>query len=203
MSEEEVSKRLQDLFRSKDAPELTDAEIEAFISTASEVPPGTGERVRAKFVRKVLEKLHPQPIHRVDEPLPFGRWLERERQKARLSREDIAVAVGKDELFIARIETEDILPWQLKPAEAASLIDLFRLEPEALKQLIIVSYAAIEGRKDAEIIASRSREGQLSKKMGGHVKQASDLRQAPNAYPKELSDAINSWLNKINEEVRR
>jgi hypothetical protein len=33
MSEEDASRLLQDLFRSKDAPDLTDSEVEAFLST--------------------------------------------------------------------------------------------------------------------------------------------------------------------------
>jgi transcriptional regulator with XRE-family HTH domain len=135
--------------------------------------------------------------------LPFGKWLEQERKKARLSREDIAVAAGKDESFIAQIETEDILLWQLKPAEAASLITLFRLEPEALKQLIKASYALGEDCKDAEIISSHSSEGHLSKEKGGHIKQASDLEQLRNADTQELNDEIRSWLNELSKEIRR
>lgn len=203
MSDEEISKLSRDLFRSKDAPELTDSEIEEFFSTPIESPPGLVEQVYAKFVAKVFADLHPTPVRSVREEIPLGRWIESVRKKARLTREGVATALGKDESFIERLETGDVLPWNLSEGEIADLANLFRIHKDAIPRLSKYSNIVNEGRAQLNFLAARSHSGRMSKQRRESVMRALDLWLAHNIAPTELSKEIIDWLDRVHEELVR
>jgi hypothetical protein len=149
MSDEDIIKLLKASLLSEDAPPLTDAEVDAFLSVPDKSSPATLKRMRKQFVSKVLEDLHPEPVRKVQRGLHFGSWVELTRESARLTRDAVGEALGKDRFYVERVEGEEILPWKLTPAKAADIVILFRLHIDGLTQLLSESLAAA---RDAEVI---------------------------------------------------
>jgi hypothetical protein len=202
VSDEEIRKLLQAALHSKDSPLLTESVVEALSSEAAEVPSGTVARAEARFVIKVLSKFYPEFVRQA-EKLPFGRWIGKVMENARLSRGMIATALGKDEAFIKLLETGDILPWELEPGEAADIISLFRIHIDAVIQLLAVSLAVSRTRARGEkMAAARAHKGRPSRERSESTKLAWDLYLAHKAPDTELSREILQWLVKVRDELR-
>jgi hypothetical protein len=198
-NDEEVSQFLKDFFLSEDAPELTDSDVDAFMSIPDHSPSGMPERVRAKFAAKILSDLHPNPVNRIKERWPFGRWIEAVRKKARLTREIIGAALGRDESFVEKLETGAVLPWALDTEEAIDIARLFRLEGEAMRQLVETSAAVHQAHERGVLVAARSHRGRSSKHREDSVRLALDLYLARNCGNPILSEAIMDWIGKLEE----
>lgn len=201
--DEELSQFLSDFFLSEDAPELTDSDVEMFMSTPDHSPSGMSERVRAKFTAKILGDLHPEPVQQIKERWPLGRWIEAVREKARLTRRDIGTALGKDDSFVEKLETGEILPWNLDTKEAIDLARLFRLAVKAMCQLVETSAIIHQEYIDGITVAARSHRGRMSKKRKDSMKLALDLYLARNSSQPVLDEKVLNWLGRLEEEFER
>lgn len=201
--DEEFSQFSSDSFLSEDAPELTDSEVELFMSAPDHTPPGMAERVHAKFVAKILGDLHPDLIQQIKERWPLGRWIEAIRKKARFTRGDIGVAIGKDESFVEKIETGEILPWELSPRDVAAIARLFRLSKKAMRQLVEGSAAVHQAYDQGISVAARSHRGRWSKERKDTMRQALDLYLARNSGNVALDKTVLDWLDTLEEEIER
>ena len=174
MAEDDPSKLLQAMLRSENGPPLNDAVVDAFLASATESPDNMIDRVRTRFVAKLLAEIYPHPIKHVEEKLSFGRWVEQARETARISRYDIGIAMGKNEPFIEAVETGTTQPWQMKASELASLVALFKLHINAISDLITCSLAISNVRLTGNVSA-RSHSGRMMSRRGSSTRRALDL----------------------------
>jgi transcriptional regulator with XRE-family HTH domain len=201
MSDEDFIELLKSSLRSEkdlQVPEGADS-----LSTVVECSPEEIESMHAGFVKKVFGELHREPIRHIEEKRPFGRWLETARERARLIREDIAMALSKDASFVQRLEEGETPPWELSFVDAADIVCLFRIHIEAVRYLVLISLAVSDARQQVEKIAARA-EGELqSKERTENLKKALDLAHAHRAGQAKPNEEINKWLKELREELQR
>jgi transcriptional regulator with XRE-family HTH domain len=148
---------LRESLLSEDSPPLTEQEAEILLSVPTKVKgsPAAIRKLRKSFVEKLFVNLHQEPVRDVKRGYPFGAWLKEAREKARLTREDIAESIGKDASFIERVESEQVLPWTLTPSTMANIVILFRIHIDAVAQLLSASFVADEERKLSQAMSTR------------------------------------------------
>jgi hypothetical protein len=156
VSDEEIRKLLEAALLLEDSPVLTDSAVDSLMSTPEDVLLGTLEQGRARVAGKVLDGLHPEPVRHIEENLSFGRWIEKIRKKAHLTHKFIDAALNKESSFIERLETGDILPWELTPTEGVDIAILFRIHVNAFMHLLEISLAVNKERAKGEAIAART-----------------------------------------------
>jgi hypothetical protein len=209
MSDEDILNLIDASLLSDDAPPLTDAEVETFLSLPIKRSPSTLRRMRRRFVAKVFEALHPEPVRRVEGGLRFGDWAESTRERARLTRSAVGEALGKDQFYVERIENEEILLWKLTPTKAADIVVLFRVHIDALAQLLSKSFAA---ERDAEVIRRQHeallRGGGVSSSdlcagMIGPSDRHSASREPERASQLPLSEEIVRFLEKLRKTLEQ
>jgi hypothetical protein len=195
--------RLQDLLkkavRSEDAPELTDELVDAFLELPSSCADDSQRRVRDSFIRKMFLTVHPDPVRNVGEQIPFGRWLESVRRTLCLEGSDIAAALGKDEQYLQRIESGEVLPWAVPASDFGNLICLVRVHIDAVVKL--VQYTASVDHAKVGAVSARSRGGRMTATRGASAKRALDLYLARNAPSVELNDGVTAWVAALRADL--
>jgi transcriptional regulator with XRE-family HTH domain len=116
--------------------ELTDESVDNFLVLPLSCRQDSVDRIRLLFIHKVFMSAHPEPIHRIETKLSFGRWIESLRNSVRLSQKDVAAALGKNVTFLENIEKGEILPWNINPDDVSRLLRLVRLHINGLVALI-------------------------------------------------------------------
>ncbi len=202
MSDKDISEFLNDMLRSEHAPPLTDSVVDAFLASETECSEEMVNRVRVRFVEKVLADLHQEPVRKVEEKISLGRWLEQARERAHLGRHDIGAAIGRDQLFIESIETGDTQPWGLKVSELARIVSLFGLHIDAVSELISGSFALSNIRIQGEVLA-RSHRGRMSQERGSSTRRALDMFLARNVERCESSEEVTNCLTALRDELQR
>jgi transcriptional regulator with XRE-family HTH domain len=202
MKDEEIAKLLELTICSEHSPELTDEVVDAILSKTVECPPDKTARVRTRFVEKILWALHHEPVRRIDHKWTLGRWVEAVRESVRLTRADVATALGQDVAFIERLERGELTPWECPPDSAANLMRLFRIHISAMAQLVSNS-AAVSQSRGVGSVAARSRGGHASSDRGESTKRALDLFLAHNAAPAKPDSAVTNWIEAVREALRR
>jgi transcriptional regulator with XRE-family HTH domain len=174
MSDEEMSQFLQEMFRSEDAPPLSDAVIDAFLALPEDYPEEQVQRMHARFVERLLAETNPEPVRKAKEKLPLGRWIEAARQKVKLTREDISAALGKEPSYVEQVETGGVAPHSLPSNELGTIAQLFRVHIDALRDLLLTSIAVGQNR-DKLGVAGRISPGAQAKKTADTMKLALDM----------------------------
>ena len=196
MNDEEILKLLEMTICSEHSPEISDEVADAIMSRSEECPPEKTARIRARFVEKVILTLHPQPVREISAKWPLGRWFEAIRESLRLTREDVAAAIGKEASFVERLERGEVMPWECDPGEVADLMRLFRLHSNAASQLVNNS-AAVNQVSGVRSAAARSRGGHASAERGDSTKRALEIFLAHNASPAKPDTAVSDWLDAL------
>jgi hypothetical protein len=180
---------------------LSDAVVDAFLSLPSDCAAETERRIDAKFVAKLFEDLHREPVKSLAAKWPFNRWLEAMRESVRLTRADVAAALSRDVEFVERLENGDRLPWDFKPSDIGDVISLFRVHMTAVTELIANSFAVFNS-PGVEAVA-RAHHGRMSEKRGRSTRRALDLYVARNAPARELGSDVLAWLQELRDELDR
>lgn len=151
MNDKEVLEMLRESFVSEDAPPLTAEEAEVLLSAPlpTKASPATLKKARKRGAERALARLHQEPVRSVRRGTPFGSWIAQARESARLTRVDVAAAIGKDPSYVEKVEEEEILPWKITPNMMANIVILFRVHIDALKQLLSSSLRVDNARGSA------------------------------------------------------
>jgi hypothetical protein len=202
MNDEEITKLLELTICSEHSPDLNDEVVDAILSRAEECLPEKTARVRRRFVEKILWTLHHEPVRRIDNKWTLGRWIEAVRESVRLTRADIATAIGQDIAFVERLERGELLPWDCHPDSAANLMSLFRIHINAMSQLVWNS-ATVSQVRGVGSVAARSRSGHASSDRGESTKRALDLFLAHNAAPAKSDANVSNWIESVRDALRK
>jgi hypothetical protein len=197
--EENLENVLHELFSSDHSPPLTDSIVDAFLSSSAQVSKESGDRVIALFVEKVLADLHKEPVKNV-QAQTFGAWIQGIRELARLALSDIALTIGREPVYLQRLESGMTVPWDLKPEDIASLVRLFRLHMKALTCLMQksfdVSCTPVQGN-----VAARAHKGKMTTDRGDATNRALKMFLARNTQEKPMDDSITEWLSNVKKQL--
>lgn len=209
MNEKELIELIKESLLSEEAPPLTDAEAEVFLSLPMQDSPVNLKRMRKRLAERVLIARHQEPVRRIEQKITFGTWIRRARNAARLSHDVIATAIGKDSLFIESVENEEALPWMLTPSAMAGMVILFRLHIDAVRQLLSYSYVADKERRQRfsyphlSAPSSEVRAGLMFP--GGYSSREDD--EEPNKSTKsdhlEMDEEVVRFLSKLRKILER
>ena len=202
MSDDEVSKILDEVLRSEYAPPLTDSIVDAFLSSDAECSDDMIEKVRSRFAEKVLADFQTEPVRHIEGKLSFGRWVEQRREEARLSKIDLSSILGVDPTFVESVETGRTQPWDLKATVLARIVLLFKLHIDAASDLILRSFALNNVRLRGEVLA-RSHSGRMSLERGSTTRRALDMYLSKNVSSGEPNEQVTKCLNSLRDELRR
>ena len=200
MSDEDAVKHSQQVMQSESTSDLDDKRFKTF-SPAADCSHSELNRVRALFVAKVFRAIHHQPVRHFDEKWTFGRWLEAIRESVRLTREDIADAIGKDVLFVEQLENGEVLPWECSSSDIADLVCLFRIHINAVLQLLM-STIAVGQIRCLGSVGGPPYERHLLEPNNKAVRKAFDLYLARNADTYEMSESISDWLDCLRQDLK-
>lgn len=138
MSDDEVTQLLRKALRLRKRPPVTDEEVEALLS-APPAPPGTAERVRARFVEKAFLERNPEPARfREGGISPFGDLIAGMRKDALVTLREASAVLNQEPPFLSRLENGDVLPWLVDAEEVAGLLKLYRLHMDAVESSISI-----------------------------------------------------------------
>jgi hypothetical protein len=197
--EENLEDALHELFSSDHSPLLTDSLVDAFLSSSVQASKESGDRVISLFVEKVLADLHKEPVKTV-QAQTFGAWIQGIRGLARLAVSDVALAIGKEPIYLQRLESGMSVPWDLKPEDMACLVRLFRLHMKAMAYLIQksfdVSCTTVEGT-----VAARAYRGKMTTDRGDATNRALNMFLARNTSEKPLDRSVTEWLSNVKKQL--
>jgi transcriptional regulator with XRE-family HTH domain len=202
-SDEEIIASMKLILRSDYAPSIPPEVIHTYLSLPVEEIEVDTNLMFGHFIKKVLADLHRRPVRNIAPEWPFGRWLEDTRQSVRFSRTDIAGALNKDESFVERLETGEILPWQLSLYDAAEIVILFRVHMDAIKQLVESSYVVSKAREALEKAEQSGHRGKPFAEADPLAKLTVDLYYARNSEPIEMSEEAKQWLKDLLDELKQ
>jgi transcriptional regulator with XRE-family HTH domain len=198
MSDKAMNELLLEMFRSEDSPPLTDTVVDSFLALPEQYPEEKIRRMRSRFVECLLVEANPSPVRTLKEKLPFGRWIEAIRQKAKLTREDIAAVIGMELAYVEQVESGDLAPQTLPCNELGALVQLFRLHVDAVRDLLLISIAV--GRARANLgVAGRLAPGKEARKTAEAMKLALDTYLADTV---EISADVESEVEDCMAAVR-
>jgi hypothetical protein len=201
VNNDEFLKILQETIDAEQPGELSDAVVDAFLSVPSPRSPETEHRIEAKFVAKLFADLHREPVKNLAAKWPFNRWLEAIRESLRLTRLDVAAALGREVEFVESLENGDRLPWDFTPSDIGDVISLFRVHMTAVTELIANSFTVFNS-PGVEAVA-RAHHGRMSEKRGRSTRRALDLYVARNAPVTEPGAEVLAWLKDVRTELDR
>ncbi len=201
MNEDELLELFREATCSDEANQLDDVSVDTFLAFPAECSPARAHRIGRLFVRKLFEEIHREPVRTLSTKWPFHRWLESMRTSIRLTRDDIAIALNKDQEFIERLEKGEKLPWEFQAKDIGDVVCLFRIHINAVTELIgnSVSLAGFHG---LGAVTARSHKGRMSRARGDSTKRALDLYVARNAKPIKPDPHVERWLGELRQELK-
>lgn len=188
MDEKKINQLLSSAVKHGDIPiELTDSVVDSLL----EHPPGqvgddAAERVRAKLEIRMQDAAITEAGEQVtDRSLPFGRFLETVREKAGLSRTQIARRLGSIETDLQRLERGDINPLAITPRSFADVLVLFHLTLASAAPMIVASIQVSDSKKTYRPSA---------RSHGGILREArsDDIERALDAFAKKMRKTNNN-----------
>jgi len=182
MDEKQLNRLLSSAVKHGDIPiELNDSVVDSLLEhSLEEGADDTTERVRAKFEIQMQDAAiaHAGPLV-TDQSLPFGRFLETVREKAGLTRIQVARRLGTTDSDLQRLERGDITPLAIEPRSFADILVLFHLTLVSAIPMIVASIR-VSNSKRTYRPAARSH--------GGILREArsDDIERALDAFAKKM-----------------
>ena len=182
MDEKKINQLLSSAVKHGDIPiELTDSVVDSLL----EHPPGqvaddATERVRAKLEIRMQDAAIARAAQQVtDRSQPFGRFLESVREKAGLTRTQIALRLGTVDRDLQRLERGDITPLAIPPGSFADVLALFHLKLNSATPMILASMRVSDSKRTYRP-AARSHGGIL------RGARSDDIERALDAFAKKM-----------------
>jgi transcriptional regulator with XRE-family HTH domain len=188
MDEKKINQLLSSAVKHGDIPvELTDSIVDGLLEhPPGQIADGTTERVRAKLEIRMQDAAIAQAGQQItDRSLPFGRFLETVREKAGLTRTQIARRLGNIDTDLQRLERGDVNPLTMAPHSFADVLVLFHLKLASATPMIVASIRVSDSKRTYRP-AARSH--------GGILREArsDDIERALDAFAKKMLKSNNS-----------
>lgn len=182
--------------RSRDF-DVTDKFVDAFLSDEVNISPVSSEQ---DLLSKLRTRLQDQAIAKAKASLPterfsFGRYIEAIRERAKISRADVASRIKCSLDLPLRLERGDISPCSLHVGQLADFVVLFAVSIGDVSNLLITSVLANE-----EKVTYRA-----SARSHGGVRtdvRSEDVERALDAFARKMAQKQASGSAAVPEEVR-
>src|SRR5262249_16381314 len=146
MNDKELNDLILKGIRSGDIPlDVSDSMADHWLSTSSELSDSVKSRIKSNLKHRVQNAAIKNALSFAGkEPLPFGRFIELVRERAGLSRSDVAQRLKKNDEYVQRVERGDVVPTQLRTPEFADLVELFQITFRAAVEMLKVGFDTLD-----------------------------------------------------------
>lgn len=178
-----LSKRMN---RGEIALELNDKIVDSLLAhPTGQVPDTAVARTTAKLrVRRQDEALaRAKQLVREVQSLPFGRFIEMVREKAGMTRTQIAWRLRKDEDYVLRVERGDVGPLSMTAPDLADIVELLQIGFAFVTEMVAASVKVSES-KHTYRAAARSHGGLR------HDVRTEDVERAIDAFARKMQNKI-------------
>jgi ribosome-binding protein aMBF1 (putative translation factor) len=187
MDEKKLNKLLsKGMNRGEIAMELNDEIVDSLIAhPTGQVPDAAVARTTAKLrVRRQDEALtRAKRLVLEMRSLPFGRFIETVRERAGMTRIQIAWRLRKDEEYISRVERGDVSPLSMTAPDIADIVELLQVGFTIVSKMVAASVKVSES-KHTYRAAARSHGGLR------HDVRTEDVERAIDAFARKMQDKI-------------
>jgi transcriptional regulator with XRE-family HTH domain len=188
--------------------DITDELVDSFLNR--ELNPPSSE-VKDRIVSRLRIQLQDEAIEKARKAVgmkmvPFGRFLESVREKAELTRKEIAGRLRKHEQFVQRIERGDISPIDIPPTDVADLVVLFQIKVRDVAQLVSASLDIAGAKQGFKTAAARAHGGIRHDQRSEDVERAMDaiaarLKQKGKLQKSGQSNKVESLIALLEKEI--
>ncbi len=209
MDEKKINQLLSSAVKHGDIPiELTDSVVDSLLEhPLGQVADDATERVRTKLEIRIQDAAIAQAGQQVtDRALPFGRFLETVREKAGLTRTQIARRLGSIDTDLQRLERGDITPLAIAPRSFADVLVLFHLKLASATPMVVASIRVSDSKKTYRP-AARSHGGILREARSDDIEKALDAfakkMQKSNNSRTDLPADVAAYLARVRNELQK
>jgi hypothetical protein len=189
MGNDHILEKLQEGLLREVASNLEAQEVEDFMSAPAGSAVGMLNKMRKEFVEKVLHSLNPEPIRQIESGIDLGKWIEKERKKARLTHGFIATALGETPSFVERLEKAGFPPWTIAAPTGSDLAILFRIHFSAFSELVVNTGKALLNLPNPTQEITRP-------------ERVTDISPAENLPPDvDVDNQIKDWLGAVRRNL--
>ncbi len=190
--------------------ELTDTVVDSILEhPAPEAINASKARVQWKLQLRLQDAAIAAARNEVSEhSIPFGRFVEAVRERAGITRAEIAQRIRKPEQFVQRIERGDLKPVEVPVPDLANIVCVFNIKIPAIRQMIAASVAAADEKVNYRA-AARSHGGRRHDARGEDVERALDafalnMRQKKNpTAATQIPLHVEAYVAKVQIELAR
>ena len=208
MNEKELNDLILKGIRNGEIPlEVNDSVADHWLSTGAEISDAVKVRIKSNLKQRMQNAAIQQALSSAGkEVLPFGRFIESIRERAGLSRSDVAERLTKNDEYVQRVERGDVVPTQLRTPDFADLVELFQITVRAAVEMLKVGFDTLDYRNTFRASA-RACAGLRNDKRGEDVERALDAfaRKKQRELPRKstLPTEIEVCASKLQDELKR
>jgi ribosome-binding protein aMBF1 (putative translation factor) len=208
MNEKELNDLILKGIRNGEIPlEVSDSVADHWLSTGTEIPDAVKLRIKSNLKQRMQNAAIQQALSSVGrEVLPFGRFIESIRERAGLSRSDVAERLKKNDEYVQRVERGDVVPTQLRTPEFADLVELFQITIRAAVEMLKVGFDTL-GYRNTFRASARACAGLRNDQRGEDVERALDAfaRKKKRELPRKstLPRDIEVCASKLQDELKQ
>lgn len=210
MDEKSLKKALvSGINRGDIALELTDTIVDSLLEQpVGQVSDAVTERATARLqIRRQDDAIARAKTMIADmQSLPFGRFMEAVREKAGITKVQIAGRLKKDEEYISRIERGDLSPVSIPAPDFTDIMGLFHVGIGVVSQMVVASSRIAESKHTYR--ASARSHGGLR-----HDTRTADVERALDAFARKMQKKaatssgvppeIEACLIRVRDELER
>ena len=210
MDEKSLNKALvSGINRGDIALELNDTIVDSLLEQpVGQISDAVGERATARLqIRRQDDAIARAKTMIADmQSLPFGRFMEAVRDKAGITKVQIAARLKKDEEYISRIERGDLSPLSIPAPDFTDIMGLFHVGIGVVSQMVVASSRIAES-KHTYRASARSHGGLRHDTRTDDVERALDAfarkMQKKAATSSDVPPEIEACLIRVRDELER
>ena len=208
MNDKELNDLILKGIRNGEIPiDVSDSMADHWLSTSSELSESVKSRIKSNLKYRLQNAAIKNAISSAGkDALPFGRFIELVRERAGLSRSDVAERIKKNDEYVQRVERGDVVPTQLRTPEFADLVELFQITVRAAVEMLKVGFDTLDYRNTFRASA-RACAGLRNDKRGEDVERALDAfaRKKQRELPRKstLPGEIEVCASKLQDELKQ
>jgi ribosome-binding protein aMBF1 (putative translation factor) len=208
MNEKELNDLISKGIRNGEIPlEVSDSVADHWLSTGTEISDAIKSRIKSNLKQRIQNAAIQQALSSAGkEVLPFGRFIESIRERAGLSRSDVAERLKKTDEYVQRVERGDVVPTQLKTPDFADLVELFQITVRAAVEMLQAAFDTLN-YKSTFRASARACAGLRNDKRGEDVERALDAfaRKKRREMPRTstLPSDIEVCASKLQDELKQ
>ena len=208
MNEKELNDLILQGIRNGEIPlDVGDSVADHWLCTSTELPDAVKSRIKSNLKHRIQNAAIKQALSSASkEVFPFGRFIESVRERAGLSRIDVAERLKKTDEYVQRVERGDVVPTQLKTSDFADIVELFQITVRAAVEMLKAALDILD-YKSTFRASARACAGLRNDKRSEDVERALDAfaRKKRRELPKTptLPRDIEVCTSKLQEELKQ